>query len=99
MARARALPQGEIGMIEVRGPNVFQGYWHMPEKTAAEFRHDGFFITGDMGMIGPDGYLRIVGRGKDLIITGGLNVYPARDRSLLDDAAGRGGIRGGRPAA
>ena len=71
-----ALPQGEIGMIEVRGPNVFQGYWNMPEKTAAEFRKDGFFITGDMGMVGPDGYLRIVGRGKDLIITGGLNVYP-----------------------
>src|SRR3954470_240414 len=68
---------GEIGMIEIRGPNVFQGYWNMPEKTAAEFRKDGFFITGDLGMIGPDGYVRIVGRGKDLIIPGGLNVYPS----------------------
>jgi malonyl-CoA/methylmalonyl-CoA synthetase len=84
----RPLPQGEIGMIEVRGPNVFQGYWNMPEKTAAEFRKDGFFITGDMGTIGPDGYLRIVGRGKDLIITGGLNVYPREIEVLLDDVPG-----------
>ena len=83
-----ALPQGEIGMIEVKGPNVFQGYWNMPEKTAAEFRQDGFFITGDMGMVGPDGYLRIVGRGKDLIITGGLNVYPREIEALLDDVPG-----------
>jgi malonyl-CoA/methylmalonyl-CoA synthetase len=75
---------GEIGMIEIRGPNVFQGYWNMPEKTAAEFRKDGFFITGDLGTIGPDGYVRIVGRGKDLIITGGLNVYPSEVESLLD---------------
>lgn len=84
----RPLPQGEIGMIEVRGPNIFQGYWNMPEKTAAEFRRDGFFITGDMGMIGPDGYLRIVGRGKDLIITGGLNVYPREIEAMLDDVPG-----------
>ncbi|MEO8300696.1 MAG: malonyl-CoA synthase [Rhizomicrobium sp.] len=83
-----ALPQGEIGMIEVRGPNVFKGYWKMPEKTAAEFRADGFFITGDLGTIGADGYLRIVGRGKDLIITGGLNVYPREIESLLDDLPG-----------
>jgi len=83
-----ALPQGEIGMIEIRGPNVFQGYWRMPEKTKAEFRKDGFFITGDMGLISPDGYLSIVGRGKDLIITGGLNVYPREIESLLDDLAG-----------
>ena len=83
-----ALPQGEIGMIEVRGPNVFQGYWRMPERTQAEFRKDGFFITGDLGTIGPDGYLRIVGRGKDLIITGGLNVYPREIESLLDDLPG-----------
>jgi len=82
------LPQGEIGMIEVRGPNVFQGYWRMPEKTKAEFRKDGFFITGDMGVIGPNGYLSIVGRGKDLIITGGLNVYPREIESLLDDLPG-----------
>jgi malonyl-CoA/methylmalonyl-CoA synthetase len=83
-----AVPQGEIGMIEVRGPNVFRGYWKMPEKTEAEFRRDGFFITGDLGTIGPDGYLRIVGRGKDLIITGGLNVYPREIESLLDDLPG-----------
>jgi malonyl-CoA/methylmalonyl-CoA synthetase len=83
-----ALPQGEIGMVEIRGPNVFQGYWRMPEKTKAEFRNDGFFITGDMGVIGPDGYLSIVGRGKDLIITGGLNVYPREIESLLDDLPG-----------
>ena len=82
------LPQGDIGMIEVRGPNVFQGYWRMPEKTKAEFHADGFFITGDMGVIGPDGYLSIVGRGKDLIITGGLNVYPREIESLLDDIPG-----------
>jgi len=82
------LPQGDIGMIEVRGPNVFQGYWRMPEKTQAEFRKDGFFITGDLGTIGPDGYLRIVGRGKDLIITGGLNVYPREIESLLDEIPG-----------
>ena len=82
------LPQGEIGMIEIRGPNVFQGYWRMPEKTAAEFRKDGFFITGDMGVIGPNGYLSIVGRGKDLIITGGLNVYPREIESLIDDLPG-----------
>ncbi len=81
----RALPQGEIGMIEVRGPNVFKGYWRMPEKTKAEFRKDGFFITGDLGTIGDDGYVRIVGRGKDLIITGGLNVYPREIESLLDE--------------
>ena len=84
----RAVPQGEIGTIEVRGPNVFKGYWKMPEKTAREFRTDGFFITGDLGSIGADGYLRIVGRGKDLIITGGLNVYPREIESLLDELAG-----------
>jgi malonyl-CoA/methylmalonyl-CoA synthetase len=72
----RVLPQGEIGMIEVKGPNVFRGYWRMPEKTAAEFRADGFFITGDLGKIDERGYVHIVGRGKDLIITGGFNVYP-----------------------
>jgi len=84
----RPVPQGEIGMIEVRGPNVFKGYWKMPEKTAAEFRADGFFITGDLGIIGANGYLSIVGRGKDLIITGGLNVYPREIESLLDDLPG-----------
>ncbi len=82
------LPPGEIGMIEVRGPNVFKGYWRMPEKTAAEFRADGYFITGDLGTIDKDGYVSIVGRGKDLIISGGLNVYPKEIELLIDDIAG-----------
>ncbi len=80
----RPLPQGETGMIEVRGPNVFRGYWRQPDKTAAEFRSDGFFITGDLGRIGADGYVTILGRGKDLIITGGFNVYPKEVESLID---------------
>ncbi len=70
------LGPSEIGVIEVKGPNVFKGYWRNPEKTKAEFRADGYFITGDLGTIEPDGRLSIVGRAKDLIITGGLNVYP-----------------------
>ncbi|HMO29741.1 malonyl-CoA synthase, partial [Enterovirga sp.] len=72
----RDLGPDEVGMIEVRGPNVFKGYWRMPEKTKAEIKPDGFFITGDLGKIDPKGYVHIVGRGKDLIITGGFNVYP-----------------------
>ena len=82
------LAAGETGVIEVRGPNVFAGYWRMPEKTAAEFRADGFFITGDLGRIDAEGYLCIVGRQKDLIITGGFNVYPREVEQLLDEAAG-----------
>ncbi|MBU3031881.1 malonate--CoA ligase [Paracoccus marinaquae] len=82
------LPDGEIGAIEVRGPNVFEGYWKMPEKTAAEFRADRFFITGDLGQIGEDGYLRIVGRDKDLVISGGYNVYPKEIEGLIDDLPG-----------
>ncbi|MCE8514175.1 malonyl-CoA synthase [Ruegeria pomeroyi] len=82
------LPQGEIGVIEVRGPNVFKGYWQMPEKTAAELRPDGFFITGDLGFEDPDGYVTIVGRGKDLIISGGFNIYPKELELLLDDQPG-----------
>jgi malonyl-CoA/methylmalonyl-CoA synthetase len=81
---AKPLAQGEIGMIEVKGPNVFAGYWRMPEKTKAEFRGDGFFITGDLGMIDADGYVHIVGRGKDLIISGGYNVYPKEIESEID---------------
>ncbi|CDX13187.1 AMP-dependent synthetase and ligase [Mesorhizobium plurifarium] len=81
---AKPLAQGEIGMIEVRGPNVFAGYWRMPEKTKAEFRGDGFFITGDLGLIDADGYVHIVGRGKDLIISGGYNVYPKEIESEID---------------
>jgi malonyl-CoA/methylmalonyl-CoA synthetase len=81
------LAQGEIGMIEVRGPNVFAGYWRMPEKTAAEFR-DGWFITGDLGLIDGEGYVRIVGRGKDLVISGGLNVYPIEVETEIDVLSG-----------
>lgn len=79
---------GEIGMVEVRGPNVFKGYWRMPEKTASEFRPDGFFITGDLGTIDQRGYLQIVGRGKDLIIAGGFNVYPKEVETELDSLPG-----------
>jgi len=80
----RVLPQGEIGVIEIRGPNVFKGYWQMPEKTAAEFR-DGYFISGDLGLIDARGYVSIVGRGKDLIISGGYNIYPAEVETALDE--------------
>jgi malonyl-CoA/methylmalonyl-CoA synthetase len=78
------LPQTQIGVIEVRGPNVFKGYWRMPEKTKAEFRADGFFITGDIGKIDERGYVHIVGRSKDLVITGGYNVYPKEVESEID---------------
>jgi malonyl-CoA/methylmalonyl-CoA synthetase len=84
----RVLAVGEIGMIEVRGPNVFRGYWRMPEKTASEFRPGGWFITGDLGRIDEAGYVSIVGRGKDLIITGGLNVYPKEVEAELDALPG-----------
>ncbi|MEX0281033.1 MAG: malonyl-CoA synthase [Arenibacterium sp.] len=79
---------GEIGILEVRGPNVFQGYWQMPEKTAEELREDGWFITGDMARVDDDGYVVIVGREKDLVITGGFNVYPKEIESLIDDVPG-----------
>ena len=79
------LPDGEIGIIELRGDNVFTGYWQMPEKTAESFRDDGFFITGDMARIDENGYVVIVGRDKDLIISGGLNVYPKEIESLIDE--------------
>ncbi|MEX0338355.1 MAG: malonyl-CoA synthase, partial [Arenibacterium sp.] len=79
---------GDIGILEVRGPNVFQGYWQMPEKTAEELRDDGWFITGDMARVDEDGYFVIVGREKDLVITGGFNVYPKEIESLIDDIPG-----------
>jgi malonyl-CoA/methylmalonyl-CoA synthetase len=79
---------GEVGMIEVRGANVFAGYWRNPEKTRAEFRADGFFITGDLGRFDERGYLHIVGRGKDLIISGGYNVYPKEVEEEIDALAG-----------
>jgi malonyl-CoA/methylmalonyl-CoA synthetase len=80
----KSLAADEIGMIEVKGPNVFKGYWRMPEKTKAEFRDDGFFITGDLGKIDAKGYVHIVGRGKDLVISGGFNVYPKEIESEID---------------
>ena len=87
-ASGAELPQGEVGVLEVRGPNVFAGYWQMPEKTAEELRENGFFITGDLGRIDAEGYVHIVGRGKDLIITGGYNVYPKEIELLIDDLPG-----------
>ncbi|MET4605473.1 malonyl-CoA/methylmalonyl-CoA synthetase [Bradyrhizobium sp. JR4.1] len=85
---AKELPRDEIGMIEVKGPNVFKGYWRMPEKTKAEFRDDGFFITGDLGKIDAKGYVHILGRGKDLVISGGFNVYPKEIESEIDAMPG-----------
>jgi malonyl-CoA/methylmalonyl-CoA synthetase len=85
-----SLPAGAVGEIEVRGPNVFRGYWRNPEKTRGEFRADGFFRTGDVGRFDADGYLSIVGRSKDLIISGGLNVYPKEVESVIDEIPGIG---------
>jgi malonyl-CoA/methylmalonyl-CoA synthetase len=82
------LPRDAIGMIEVKGPNVFKGYWRMPDKTRAEFRDDGFFITGDLGKIDYEGYVHILGRGKDLVISGGFNVYPKEVENEIDAIAG-----------
>ncbi len=82
------LPVGEIGGIQVKGPNVFKGYWRMPEKTAEEFTADGFFKTGDVGKIDERGYVIIVGRSKDLIISGGYNVYPAEIEGYINDLPG-----------
>ena len=82
------LEQEAIGMLEVKGPNVFKGYWRMPEKTASEFRSDGYFITGDLGKIDHKGYVHIVGRGKDLIISGGFNVYPKEVETEIDAMTG-----------
>ena len=79
---------GEVGSIQVKGANVFAGYWRMPEKTAQEFTADGFFITGDMGTRDAEGYVRIVGRSKDLIISGGLNVYPVEIEDALNNLPG-----------
>jgi len=77
-----------VGVIEVKGPNVFKGYWRIPEKTAQEFRDDGYFITGDLGLIDKRGYVHIVGRAKDLIISGGFNVYPAEVEAVIDAIPG-----------
>jgi malonyl-CoA/methylmalonyl-CoA synthetase len=82
------LGAGETGVLELRGPNVFQGYWRQPEKTEEEFREDGFFITGDVARTDGDGYVRIVGRAKDLIISGGFNVYPKEVELVVDAVNG-----------
>ncbi|CAG1013580.1 MAG: malonyl-CoA synthase [Rhizobiaceae bacterium] len=84
----REVAAGEIGVIEVKGRNVFKGYWNMPEKTKEEFRADGFFITGDLAQMDADGYVTIVGRAKDLIISGGYNIYPKEVEMLLDEQPG-----------
>ena len=84
----RPLAAGETGAIVVKGPNVFKGYWRMPEKTREEFTADGFFKTGDVGRIDAQGYVTIVGRAKDLIISGGYNVYPAEIESYINDMPG-----------
>jgi malonyl-CoA/methylmalonyl-CoA synthetase len=88
----KPLSPGEIGAVQVRGPNVFSGYWRMPEKTREEFTPDGWFRTGDVGQWGgdgvPDGYLSIVGRSKDLIISGGYNVYPKEIELVIDAMPG-----------
>ena len=83
-----SLPDGEIGIVEVTGPNVFKGYWNKPEQTAEAFREDGYFVTGDLGYLDPNGYLCLVGRDKDLIISGGLNVYPSEVESEINEIGG-----------
>jgi len=87
-ATGEPVAPGDIGVIEVRGPNVCEGYWRQPQKTAEAFSDDGWFITGDLGQFDPDGYVTIVGRGKDLIITGGLNVYPKEVEGVIDALPG-----------
>ena len=82
------LSQGEIGNLQIKGPNVFKGYWEMPEKTKEDFSKDGFFNTGDKGLIDEGGYVSIIGRSKDMIISGGLNVYPKEIESLIDKIDG-----------
>ncbi|HJV60112.1 MAG TPA: malonyl-CoA synthase [Albitalea sp.] len=86
--QGRLVAAGQIGGIEVKGPNVFAGYWRMPEKTSEEFTDDGWFRTGDVGRFDEDGYVVIVGRSKDLIISGGYNVYPAEVESVLNELPG-----------
>lgn len=87
-ATGAEMPRGEVGGIEIRGPNLCKGYWRAKDKTREAFRDDGFFISGDLGFIGEDGYVRLVGREKDLIITGGLNVYPAEVETAVEALEG-----------
>lgn len=87
-ASGKEVATGEVGQIEIKGPNVFKGYWRSPEKTKAEFRADGYFMSGDLGFRDEKGYVHIVGRNKDLIISGGFNVYPAEVESVIDELDG-----------
>ena len=87
-ADGNEIPRGEVGILEIKGPNIFAGYWQMPQKTAEEFRPDGFFITGDMATMDTDGRIAIVGRAKDLVITGGYNVYPKEVELVIDAISG-----------
>jgi len=89
-AEGKILAPGEVGVLEFKGPNVFKGYWRMPEKTAEEFRGDGFFVSGDLATLDEDGYVTIVGRAKDLIISGGFNVYPKEVEGFIDELEGVG---------
>lgn len=82
------IADGETGNLQVLGPNVFPGYWRMPEKTAEDFTNDGYFNTGDKATVDADGYVSIVGRAKDMVISGGLNVYPKEIERVIDDMAG-----------
>jgi len=86
--KGNEIERGEVGILEIKGPNVFQGYWCMPEKTAEEFRDDGFFITGDMATMDQEGRISIVGRAKDLVISGGYNVYPKEVENAIDEIDG-----------
>jgi len=86
--QGKALPDGEVGVIEVKGPNLLKGYWNNPEKTKAAFRPDGYFITGDVAYRDKDGYVVIVGRASDMIISGGYNVYPKEIESIIDTLPG-----------
>jgi len=87
-ATGTPLPADTPGMVEVRGPNVFAGYWNLPEKTREELRPDGWFLTGDIGRLSPDGYLTLVGRKKDVVIAGGLNIYPSEVEAEIDALPG-----------
>jgi len=87
-ASGEEVAAGDVGQIEIKGPNVFKGYWRSPEKTAAEFRSDGFFMSGDLGFQDDKGYVHIVGRNKDLIISGGFNVYPAEVEGVIEEIEG-----------
>lgn len=86
--QGRILDTGEVGNLQVRGPNVFAGYWKMPQQTTENFSADGYFNTGDNARIDDDGYVSIVGRARDLVITGGLNVYPKEVEGIIDDLPG-----------